>query len=87
MISIGSKSLGIALEIQATLILSSNPSHSNQMRHQVLSSVKQRIDACLGDDDAHLLAEARVWFTARQRAADAPPDQVAEQGGWWRQRE
>uniref|UniRef100_A0A6A7FY64 Protein FAM160A1-like isoform X1 n=2 Tax=Hirondellea gigas TaxID=1518452 RepID=A0A6A7FY64_9CRUS len=39
--------------------------------YQVLSSVKQRIDACLTEDDAHLLSDARTWFAARHSGAGA----------------
>ncbi|KAF2366466.1 Retinoic acid induced 16-like protein [Trinorchestia longiramus] len=35
--------------------------------YQVLGSAKQRIDACLTEDDAHLLTEARVWFSSKQQ--------------------
>ena len=41
--------------------------------YQVLSSLKQRIDALLSDDDAHLLAEARVWLAQQQHAVHMIP--------------
>ncbi|XP_018019872.1 FHF complex subunit HOOK interacting protein 1A isoform X2 [Hyalella azteca] len=34
--------------------------------YQVLSALKQRIDALLSEDDAYLLSDARAWFTAKQ---------------------
>ena len=46
---------------------------------KVLSVVKQRIDASLTEDDAHLLAAARTWFAGRGAKVPEPPIKMIAQ--------